>query len=71
MERLARVAMHFFISLISKCNDPLILKDYRLMNLIGFMYKIISKVFYLRLEKVIGKIISPKQSTYVEGKKHS
>lgn len=57
-----------FISLIPKCNDPLSIKDYRPVNLVGCMYKIISKILSCRLKKVIAKVVGPEQSAYIEGR---
>lgn len=57
-----------FISLIPKVSDPLTLKDYRPINLVGCLYKVLSKVLANRLKKVLNKIISPSQTAYVEGR---
>lgn len=57
-----------FISLIPKCRDPLTLKDYRPVNLIGCMYKILSKVLSVRLKSVMSKIISQEQMAYIDGR---
>lgn len=40
-----------FILLISKIRDPLTLKDYRLVNLVGYLYKVLSKVLAKHLKK--------------------
>lgn len=32
------------------------------------MYKIFSKILALRLRKVIGKVVGPEQSTYIESR---
>lgn len=39
------------------------------INLIGYMYKIISKTLTLRLKKVIEKMIGPEQYTYIKGRR--
>nr|KAJ0194711.1 hypothetical protein LSAT_V11C700378140 [Lactuca sativa] len=57
-----------FISLIQKKLGPLYLNDYRPINLIGCMHKILSKLLSLRLKKVLGRIIGLEQSAYVEGR---
>lgn len=49
-----------FISLIPKTKNPLSLKEYRPINLVGCIYKILSKVLANRL--------SPSQTAYVEGR---
>lgn len=57
-----------FISLIPKTSDPLTLKEYRPINLIGCIYKVLSKVLANRLKKVLNKIISLTQTAYVAGR---
>ncbi|XP_076890699.1 uncharacterized protein LOC143541890 [Bidens hawaiensis] len=44
----------------------MVLKDYRPINLIGVISKIISKVVAARLKKVIGEVISNSQSAFVK-----
>lgn len=66
---LARGCNSSFISLSPKSRDPLTLKNYRPVKLVGCLYKILLKVLSIRLKKVLNKVISPKQPTYVEGKK--
>nr|KAJ0213400.1 hypothetical protein LSAT_V11C400190820 [Lactuca sativa] len=56
-----------FISLISNIRDTLSLKDYMMVNLIGCMYKILSKILSLRIKKFL-KIVGPEQSAYIEGR---
>lgn len=65
---LARGCNASFVSLIPKVNDPLYVKDYRPINLVGSLYKILSKVLSIRLKKVLHKIISSEQSAYVGGR---
>lgn len=57
-----------FVSLIPKVNDPISLREYRPINLIGSLYKVISKLLSLRLKLVMDIIINPEQSTYVSGR---
>ncbi|KAM0041794.1 putative RNA-directed DNA polymerase [Helianthus debilis subsp. tardiflorus] len=57
-----------FISLIPKVSDPSTLKDYRPINLIGCLSKVVSKLLALRLKKVVGKLIGMEQSAYIEGR---
>lgn len=65
---LARGCNSSFITLAPKVKDPTSLSDYRLISLIGCIYKIISKLLATRLKKVIGGIIGDVQSAYVEGR---
>ncbi|GJZ74184.1 hypothetical protein Tco_0638330 [Tanacetum coccineum] len=51
-----------FITLILKVANPVFVKDYRLISLIGFQYKIIAKMLAIRLSRVINKLISGEQS---------
>ncbi|GKA62650.1 hypothetical protein Tco_0762169 [Tanacetum coccineum] len=46
-----------FIALVPKLNDPLHIKDYRPISLIGFQYKVIAKVLANRLQKVVRNCI--------------
>ncbi|XP_022020173.1 uncharacterized protein LOC110920261 [Helianthus annuus] len=55
-----------FITLIAKTKVPVGLKDYRPINLIGVISKIISKVIAARIKKVIGKVISNSQSAFIK-----
>lgn len=55
-----------FITLLPKVKDPLSLSDYRLIGLIGCVYKIIAKVLASRLKKVISYVIDEIQLAYTE-----
>ncbi|GKE23603.1 hypothetical protein Tco_1435115 [Tanacetum coccineum] len=46
-----------FIMLIPKVSNPLFIKDYRPISLIGLYYKIVAKILANRLSKVIDSII--------------
>lgn len=54
-----------FLALIPKSNNPLSLDDYKPICLIWCIHKIISKALAARIKKVIGKVISNFQSTFV------
>lgn len=54
---LARGCNASFISLAPKSKDPLHFGDFRPINLISSMYKIVAKLLAIRLKKVIGSII--------------
>ncbi|KAJ0877963.1 putative RNA-directed DNA polymerase [Helianthus annuus] len=56
-----------FITLIPKLKDPVELKNYRPINLIGIISKVVSKVLANRLKKVIGSVVSESQSAFLEG----
>nr|GEY26311.1 RNA-directed DNA polymerase, eukaryota [Tanacetum cinerariifolium] len=57
-----------FITLIPKVSNPLFIKDYRPISLIGFHYKIVAKILSNRLSKVIDSIISLEQSAFISGR---
>nr|GFC42025.1 RNA-directed DNA polymerase, eukaryota [Tanacetum cinerariifolium] len=57
-----------FITLIPKVSNPLFIKDYRPISLIGFHYKIVAKILSKRLSKVFDSIISPEQSAFILGR---
>ncbi|KAL6334230.1 hypothetical protein AAG906_007477 [Vitis piasezkii] len=44
------------------------LKDFRPISLVGILYKLLAKVLANRLKKVMGKIVSKSQNTFVEGR---
>jgi hypothetical protein len=51
-----------FITLIPKCPEVMAFNDFRPINLIGCISKVISKVLANRLKVVIGSVISEEQS---------
>ncbi|XP_058749275.1 uncharacterized protein LOC131622266 [Vicia villosa] len=57
-----------FIALISKVEQPQGLTGFRPICLIGCIYKIISKLLAARLRRVIGKLVSESQTTFVSGR---
>ncbi|GJU86077.1 ribonuclease H-like domain-containing protein [Tanacetum coccineum] len=57
-----------FITLIPKCDDPLVLNDYRPISLIGCQYKIIAKILANRLGKVIASVVSDVQMAFIKGR---
>ncbi|GJQ89987.1 RNA-directed DNA polymerase, eukaryota [Tanacetum coccineum] len=63
--RLSRGVNPSFITLVSKIKDPIQISDFRPISLIGYVYKVISKVLASRLAKVIDKIISPNQTAFI------
>lgn len=56
-----------FIAPIPKIADTHEIKDFRAINLIGGIYKIISKVVANRMSLVMSNIISKPQSAFVRG----
>ncbi|KAL4590666.1 hypothetical protein LXL04_003606 [Taraxacum kok-saghyz] len=57
-----------FITLVPKTFNPLSLADYRPINLIGYIYKVISKVLANRLRVVIGSVVGEVQPAFIAGK---
>ena len=57
-----------FFTLIPKVSNPLFIKDFRPISLIGIHYKIIAKILANRLSKVIDKIVSHEQSAFISGR---
>ncbi|KAJ0454037.1 putative RNA-directed DNA polymerase [Helianthus annuus] len=57
-----------FIALIPKVIDPIGLKDYRPISLVGIINKVISKILANRLKRVLDSIISPSQSAFISGR---
>lgn len=58
----------YFVALIPKVRSPLSLRDYRLVSLLGCLYKILAKVLSARLNTVMGSLISPVQSAFIKGR---
>ncbi|GJY99451.1 hypothetical protein Tco_0516881 [Tanacetum coccineum] len=56
-----------FFTLIPKVNNHTLITDFRPISLIGIHYKIIAKILANRLSKVIDKIVSKEQSTFIAG----
>ncbi|XP_058776954.1 uncharacterized protein LOC131651303 [Vicia villosa] len=63
--KLTKACTSSFLTLIPKINNPQSLTDYRLICLMGSMYKIFSKLLASRLKCVLGKIFSNNQTTFV------
>ena len=57
-----------FLSLIPKKNNALNIKDFRLISLVGSMYKLLSKVLANRLRLVLDKLILETQNSFVGGR---
>lgn len=57
-----------FVSLIPKGNDPIGLKDFRPISLIGYYYKIVSKIMAERVKKVIGNVVGEVQNAFIQGR---
>nr|GEW78569.1 RNA-directed DNA polymerase, eukaryota, reverse transcriptase zinc-binding domain protein [Tanacetum cinerariifolium] len=57
-----------FITLISKVANPIHIKDFRPISLIGVQYKIIAKILANRLAKVVDKVVSLEQSAFILGR---
>ncbi|GKA87162.1 RNA-directed DNA polymerase, eukaryota, reverse transcriptase zinc-binding domain protein [Tanacetum coccineum] len=57
-----------FITLIPKILNPIHIKDFRPISLVGLQYKIIAIILANRLLKVIDKVVSNKQSAFISGR---
>ena len=57
-----------FLSLIPKKNNALNIKDFRPINLVGSVYKLLSKVLANRLRRVMDNLISESQNSFVGGR---
>ena len=57
-----------FLSLIPKKNSALNIKDFRPISLVGSVYKLLSKVLANRLRRVLDKLISESQNSFVGGR---
>ena len=57
-----------FLVLIPKKLGAEDLRDFRPISLVGSLYKWLAKVFANRLKKVVGKVVSKAQGTFVGGR---
>ncbi|KAJ0897860.1 putative RNA-directed DNA polymerase [Helianthus annuus] len=57
-----------FIALIAKISDPVSLNNYRPINLVGVISKVISKVMANRMRMVLESVISDSQSAFLKGR---
>ena len=57
-----------FLSLISKKNNVVIIKDFRPISLVGNVYKLLFKVLANKLKRVLDKFISESQNSFVSGR---
>ncbi|GJY35149.1 putative RNA-directed DNA polymerase, eukaryota, reverse transcriptase zinc-binding domain protein [Tanacetum coccineum] len=55
-----------FIALVPKIKDPIHIKDYRPISLIGCQYKVVSKALANRLLQVIDSVVSKVQTAYIK-----
>ncbi|GJX14844.1 RNA-directed DNA polymerase, eukaryota [Tanacetum coccineum] len=55
-----------FIALAPKIQDPLCIKDFRPISLIGCQYKVIAKILANRLMQVVHLVVSEVQSAYIK-----
>lgn len=56
------------IVLIPKSKTPSTFNQFRLISLCNFVYKVVAKILAAYLRKYLGKIISPNQGVFIEGK---
>ena len=57
------------IALIPKKNDASIICNFRLISLVGSMYKILAKILANRLKAVLDQLIFESQNSFVGGRK--
>lgn len=57
-----------FVALIAKIDNPMGLKDYKPISMVGCIYKMISKLLARRLQKVMNSLVGPHQSSFIAGR---
>ncbi|XP_021991259.1 uncharacterized protein LOC110888021 [Helianthus annuus] len=57
-----------FITLVPKIKDPVSINNYRPINLVGVVSKVISKALANRMKEILSKVISVSQSAFIKGK---
>ncbi|KAJ0955071.1 putative RNA-directed DNA polymerase [Helianthus annuus] len=65
---LSRDSSSSFITLVPKIKDPVSLNNFRPINLVGVISKVVSKVIAKRMQKMIGSVISDSHSAFQKGK---
>lgn len=57
-----------FIILIAKVEGANNIRQFRLISLVGYTYKLISKVLARRLSRMLWEVIAESQHTFVDGR---
>lgn len=57
------------LTLLPKVDNPHNLSGYRPISLVGSLYKILEKVLANRINRVISKLVSRSQTSFVPGRK--
>ena len=57
-----------FLVLVPKKGGVEDLRDFRVISLVGNLYKLLTKVLANRLKKFMGKVIMESQNAFVEGR---
>ena len=57
-----------FLALIPKVHDPQNRNDFRLISLVGCIYKIVAKVLARRMKEVMPLIIDERKIAFIEGR---
>jgi hypothetical protein len=65
---LPKSLLSYFVTLIPKVSSPTLLSEFRLISLLGCLYKIIAKVLAKRLAKVMDMVISSHQTAFIKGR---
>jgi hypothetical protein len=58
----------YFVALIPKVSSPLSLGDFRLISLLGCLYKLLAKVLAKRLAMVMDSLVASTQSAFLKGR---
>ncbi|XP_026399511.1 uncharacterized protein LOC113295389 [Papaver somniferum] len=57
-----------FLKLLPKVNNAKKAKQFRPIGLMNFSFKIFTKIWATRLEKIINKVVSPQQGAFIKGR---
>lgn len=68
LDRLSNEVITYSISLIPKVVNQQCIEEFRLICLVGCLYRHIFKLLAVRLKRVIGKLVSFSQITFIVGK---
>jgi len=63
-----RVTNFSFVQLILKVEKSTPFRKFRLISLVEFIYKILAKVVFILLKRVLGNMMDQRQSAFIRGR---
>lgn len=63
-----KLLRHLFVALIPKVDGANSFKEFRLISMVGWLYKLLSKVLANRFKKVLPSFVGETQAAFLNGK---